>query len=416
MLTEATKISLDDKYELENGRIYVTGTQALVRLPIMQIQRDKLASLKTSAFISGYRGSPLGNYDRSLWDARKFLENNNIKFSPGLNEDLAATAVWGSQQPGLISKSKKDGIFGIWYGKGPGVDRSGDAFKHANAAGTSPNGGVLVLLGDDHTAKSSTLAHQSEFSMIDAQIPVLNPSNVQELIDFGIYGWGLSRFTGLWTALKCVTATIDSSASISIDPLKNKIIIPQFDFPFDGVHIRWPDDVMQQEERIVNIKIPAAQAFAYENNIDKVIWNKGKGKVGIISTGKGYAELREALSILEIDEKKAESLGIHLYKVGLSWPLEPKNLINFCSDLEEVIIVANRILDLFIKNTEKDIPITNKNPIKGSLPDQSIDNCIEEIANGSLMKGNKISLYIIIIGKNINTIPQIEPKNINRIV
>ena len=315
MLSEQTQINLDDKYELKKGRIYVTGTQALVRLPIMQIQRDKELGLNTSAFISGYRGSPLGNYDRSLWNARKFLDNNNIKFSPGLNEDLAATAVWGSQQPGLISKSKKDGIFGIWYGKGPGVDRSGDAFKHANSAGTSPNGGVLVLLGDDHTAKSSTLAHQSEFSMIDAQIPVLNPSNVQELIDFGIYGWALSRFSGLWTALKCVTATVDSSASISIDPLANKIIIPPFDHS-DGVHIRWPDDVMKQEERILNIKIPAAHAFVYENNIDKVIWNKGKGKLGIISTGKGYAELREALSILEIDEEKAKSYSkyksIHL--------------------------------------------------------------------------------------------------------
>ena len=216
MELKSKKITLDDKYTLEEGRVYITGTQALVRLPIIQRQKDKSQNLNTAAFISGYRGSPLGMYDKSLWTAKKFLKNNDINFESGLNEDLAATAVWGSQQSGLISKSTKDGVFGIWYGKGPGVDRSGDAFKHANSAGTSPHGGVLALLGDDHTAKSSTLAHQSEYAMVDAQIPILNPSNVQELLDYGLIGIALSRYAGVWVSMKCVTATMDSSASVNI--------------------------------------------------------------------------------------------------------------------------------------------------------------------------------------------------------
>ena len=209
-------------------------------------------------------------YDKALWTAQKFLKNNEIDFSSGLNEDLAATAVWGSQQPGLISKTKKDGIFGIWYGKGPGVDRSGDAFKHANSAGTSPNGGVVALLGDDHTAKSSTLAHQSEYAMVDAQIPIFNPSNVQELLDFGLLAIALSRYAGVWTSMKCVTATMDSSASVNVDIDRIKLNTPDFEMPEEGVHIRWPDDVLGQELRLTNIKIPAVKAFVKANSINKL--------------------------------------------------------------------------------------------------------------------------------------------------
>ena len=276
------KVSLDDKYSLDSGRVYITGTQALVKLPIIQRQRDKKNNLNTAAFISGYRGSPLGMYDKGLWDAKKFLKNNDINFESGLNEDLAATAVWGSQQAGLISKSTKDGIFGIWYGKGPGVDRSGDAFKHANCSGTSPNGGVLALLGDDHTAKSSTLAHQSEYAMVDAQIPVLNPSNVQEILDYGLLGIALSRYAGVWVSMKCVTATMDSSASVNVDLDRIKIKIPDFEMPADGVHIRWPDEVLVQETRLSNIKLPAVKAFVKTNNINHSIWSKGNKNIGII--------------------------------------------------------------------------------------------------------------------------------------
>ena len=336
------KVSLDDKYSLESGRVYITGTQALVKLPIIQRQRDKSNNLNTAAFISGYRGSPLGMYDKSLWDAEKFLKNNDINFNSGLNEDLAATAVWGSQQAGLISKSTKDGIFGIWYGKGPGVDRSGDAFKHANSSGTSPNGGVLALLGDDHTAKSSTLAHQSEYAMVDAQIPVLNPSNVQELLDYGLIGIALSRYAGVWASMKCVTATMDSSASVNVDIDKIKINIPDFEMPSDGVHIRWPDDVLTQEVRLSNIKIPAVKAFVKANNINYSVWSKGNKNIGIIATGKGYAEVRQALSDLNINDDYAEKLGLHLFKVGMSWPLEESGIIEFCSNMEEIIVFEEK--------------------------------------------------------------------------
>ena len=336
------KVSLDDKYSLDSGRVYITGTQALVRLPIIQRQRDKSNNLNTAAFISGYRGSPLGMYDKALWDAKKFLKNNDINFNSGLNEDLAATSVWGSQQAGLISKSTKDGIFGIWYGKGPGVDRSGDAFKHANSSGTSPNGGVLALLGDDHTAKSSTLAHQSEYAMVDAQIPVLNPSNVQEILDYGLIGIALSRYAGVWASMKCVTATMDSSASVNIDLDRIKINIPDFKMPLDGVHIRWPDDVLTQETRLSNIKIPAVKAFVKANNINHGVWTKGNKNIGIISTGKAYAEVRQSLSDLNIDDEYAEKLGLYLFKVGMPWPLEESGIIEFCSGMDEVIVFEEK--------------------------------------------------------------------------
>jgi len=336
------KITLDDKYTLEKGRVYVTGTQALVRLPMIQRQRDKLNNLNTSAFISGYRGSPLGMYDKALWTAKKFLKNNDIDFESGLNEDLAATAVWGSQQAGLISESSKDGVFGIWYGKGPGVDRSGDAFKHANSAGTSPHGGVVALLGDDHTAKSSTLAHQSEYAMVDAQIPVFNPANVQEILDYGLLAIALSRYAGVWTSMKCVTATMDSSASVNVDINRVNISKPDFEMPEEGVSIRWPDDVLGQELRLTNIKIPAVKSFIKANNINKIIWNKGHRKIGIISAGKAYAEVRQALADLSIDEKYAEKLGIHLLKIGVTWPLEESIIEKFSEKFEEIIIFEEK--------------------------------------------------------------------------
>ncbi|MBV8649960.1 MAG: indolepyruvate ferredoxin oxidoreductase family protein, partial [Alphaproteobacteria bacterium] len=232
-------VTLDDKYTVESGRIFLTGTQALVRLPLMQRLRDAAAGLDTGCFISGYRGSPLGGFDQALWSARKFLEKSNIHFQPGVNEDLGATAVWGSQQVNMFPGAKRDGVFAMWYGKGPGVDRSGDVFKHANAAGTSRHGGVLVLAGDDHACKSSTLPHQSEYAFMDAEIPVLNPSGVQEILDYGLVGWAMSRWSGLWIAMKTIAETVDSSASVAVAPDRVAIRIPDdFEFPLGGLNIR----------------------------------------------------------------------------------------------------------------------------------------------------------------------------------
>ncbi len=346
------KVSLEDKYLINKGRVYVNGTQVLVKLPLIQKKLDLNRKLNTSGFISGYRGSPLGNYDRALWQASSFLTENNIKFSPGLNEDLAATAVWGSQQPNLISESINDGVFAVWYGKGPGVDRSGDAFKHGNAAGTSKNGGVLVLLGDDHTAKSSTLAHQSEFAMLDAQIPVLNPSNIHDLLEFGIFGWELSRFSGLWVSMKCITSIIDSTASLEVNNSYLDFRQPDLDKNLLDVHIKLHDNILEQEKRIPLTKIPAAIKFAEANNINRIIWNKGFKNIGIVATGKAYADTMECFSSLNITEKKAKELGIHLLKVGMTWPLENSKLESFANGMQEILVIEEKrsFLEANLKN------------------------------------------------------------------
>ena len=250
---------------------FITGVQALARLPMVQRQRDVISGLNTAGFISGYRGSPVGGYDQQLWNARKFLENNHIKFQPGLNEDLAASAIWGSQQTNLFEGGKYDGVFGIWYGKGPGVDRCGDVFKHGNMSGPSKHGGVLLIAGDDHAAKSSTVPHQSEFAFMDASIPVLNPAGVQEILDYGVLGFAMSRFSGCWIAFKTTAENMDSSASIDVAPDRVNIEIPDFDIPDGGLHIRWPDDWIEQEHRLHNYKLKAVRAFARANKIDKLI-------------------------------------------------------------------------------------------------------------------------------------------------
>ena len=337
------KATLDDKYTAESGRVYLTGTQALVRLPMLQKQRDKISGLKTGCFISGYRGSPLGAYDMALWQARTFLSNNDIKFQPGVNEDLAATAVWGTQQVNLLEKTEFDGVFGIWYGKGPGVDRCGDAFKHANAAGTSPHGGVLALIGDDHTAKSSTLAHQSEYAMMDAMIPVLSPAGVQEFLDLGLHGFAMSRFSGCWTGFKCVTTTVDSSASVYIDPDRLTTVLPKDAIlPADGLNIRWPDPQLDQEERLHKYKLAAAQAYARANNIDKIVTQGDNDTLGIVAAGKSYLDTRQALSDLDLDETDLKRLGVRLYKPALVWPLEKESLLEFSAGLDTVIVVEEK--------------------------------------------------------------------------
>jgi indolepyruvate ferredoxin oxidoreductase len=337
-------VTLDDKYVLDKGRVYLTGTQALVRLPLLQRQRDTAAGHNTGCFIAGYRGSPLGGFDQALWGARRFIERNHIKFQPAINEELAATAVWGSQQLRLFPGAKYDGVFAMWYGKGPGVDRSGDALKHGNSAGSAPLGGVLALAGDDHTCKSSTLAHQSELAFIDAAIPVLNPSGVEEILDLGIYGWAMSRYSGCWIAFKTVAEQMDSSASIAVDPARVAIVLPE-DFAMlpGGLNIRWPDTPLDQEARLHRYKLPAAVAFARANRLDRIVLDAPRQpRFGIVTTGKSYLDVRQALDDLGIGADEAATLGLRLYKVAMPWPLEPEGVRDFAEGLAEVLVVEEK--------------------------------------------------------------------------
>ncbi|MDH0624173.1 indolepyruvate ferredoxin oxidoreductase family protein [Pseudomonas chengduensis] len=337
------EIRLDDKYRLATGHLYLTGTQALTRLPMLQKQRDVAFGLNTACFISGYRGSPLGGLDKSLWDAREYLKENHIHFQPGVNEELGATAVWGSQQANLFPGARYDGVFAMWYGKGPGVDRSGDVFKHGNSAGVSKHGGVLVLAGDDHGCKSSTIAHQSEHAFIAASIPVLNPANVQEVLDYGIIGWELSRYSGCWVALKTIAENVDSSAVVDVDPLRIQIKIPEdFQLPEDGVHIRWPDPPLAQEKRLNVYKIYAARAFALANNLNQVKLDSPNPRLGIITTGKSYLDVRQALDDLGLDEALCAKVGLRVLKVGMSWPLEPVSVHQFAEGLDEILVVEEK--------------------------------------------------------------------------
>ena len=336
-------ITLDDKYALAHGRAFMNGTQALVRLPMMQRQRDLAAGLNTAGFISGYRGSPLGGYDQALWKAEKFLKKNHIFFTPGVNEELAATAVWGSQQVGLFEGAKYDGVFGIWYGKGPGVDRSGDVFKHANAAGSSKYGGVLLVAADDHACKSSTLPHQSEHIFDAAMIPVLYPTGVQEILDLGLHGFAMSRYSGLYVAFKCISDTVDASASVLIDPANPRIVLPEdFPMPEKGLSLRWPDAPLEQELRLQHDKIYAALAYCRVNKLNRVTIDCDKPRLGIIASGKSYLDTLQALEDLGIDERHAAEIGIRLMKVGMPWPLEPTGLREFAMGLDEILVVEEK--------------------------------------------------------------------------
>ncbi len=340
---QLAQVTLDDKYTLEKGRIYVTGIQALVRLPMLQRERDLAAGLNTGGFISGYRGSPLGMYDHQLWRARKYLAQHNIHFQPGVNEDLGMTAVWGSQQVNLFPGAKVDGVFGIWYGKGPGVDRSADPLKHGNAAGSSRHGGVIALAGDDHGCQSSTLPHQSEQIFEAAMVPILNPATVQEYLDFGLLGIAMSRFSGTWTGFKAISETVESAASVDIDPDRVKIIIPtDFEMPPGGLNIRWPDPPMDQERRLHGPKMQAVAAFARANRLDRVAFSGPQDRIGIVTTGKAYLDVRQALEDLGIGEARARELGIRVYKVGMTWPLEVTGLRAFAEGLKELIVVEEK--------------------------------------------------------------------------
>ena len=347
-------VTLDDKYAAPSGDVYMTGTQALVRLPMIQHLRDKAAGLDTACMISGYRGSPLGNFDRALWQAQPFLEKHGVHFQPGVNEDTAATALWGTQQVGLFPGAKHEGVFAIWYGKGPGVDRTMDVFKHANNAGTAPHGGVLALAGDDHVCASSTTAHQSEFDFMSAAMPVINPAGVQEFLDYGLHGWGLSRYAGLWVGFICIAETVDSSAIVSVDPHRVAIVTPEDHvLPAGGLNIRLPDTPLEQEERLLEYKLDAARAYGRANGLDRTVIDGPGRRLGIVTTGKSYLDVRQAMDDLGIDEGMARRLGLALYKVGMSWPLEPDGIRRFAGGLDEILVVEEK--RGFIENQIKEL-------------------------------------------------------------
>jgi indolepyruvate ferredoxin oxidoreductase len=336
-------VTLDDKYALERGRVFLTGVQALVRLPILQRQRDLAAGLNTAGFVSGYRGSPLGGLDQALFRAKKFLDQHHVVFQPGVNEDLAATALWGSQQVNLFRGAKYDGVFGLWYGKGPGVDRCGDVFRHANAAGTSRYGGVLACAGDDHAAKSSTLPHQTDHLFKAVMMPVLYPASVQEYLDLGVHGYAMSRYSGCWVAFKCVTDVVESSASVHVDPERVRVRLPtDFALPPEGLNIRWPDPFLVQEERLLHHKLYAALAYCRANELNRVVIDSPRARLGIITSGKGYMDVRQALEDLGIDDRLAAEIGLRVYKCGMIWPLESEGVRHFAQGLEEILVVEEK--------------------------------------------------------------------------
>jgi len=337
-------VTIDDKYTLASGRAFMTGVQALVRLPLLQRSRDAMAGKNTAAFISGYRGSPLGTYDQALWQAKKLMAENHVVFKPGVNEELGVTAVWGSQQLEFDAASKKyDGVFGIWYGKGPGVDRSGDALKHANLAGTAPLGGVIALAGDDHVSKSSTLAHQSDHTLMACGLPVFFPSNVQDILDLGVHAFAMSRFSGLWAGMKTVQEVVESGASVVTDADRVKIVLPE-DFvpPQGGVHIRWPDDPLGAEARMMEYKWPAALAYIRANRLNHNVVEGPQDRLGIIASGKAYSDTRQALLDLGLDDNACRTLGIRVHKVSVVWPLEPESVRDFAQGLREILVVEEK--------------------------------------------------------------------------
>jgi len=366
-------VSLEDKYLRAAGRVFMTGHQAVARALMLQRERDAAAGLDTAGFISGYRGSPLGGLDQTLWKARAHLEAHRITFQPGVNEDLAATAVWGTQQLGLARGSRHDGVFALWYGKGPGVDRCGDVFRHANAAGTAPHGGVLALAGDDHAARSSTLPHQTDHVFQAVMMPILAPAGVQEILDLALHGWAMSRFAGCWVAFKVLADIIECSASVEIDPRRVKIALPQdFAMPPGGLNIRWPDPPMVQEERLLDHKLEAAAAYCRSNGLNRIVLDSPNARLGILTAGKAFLDVRQALEDLGIDAPAAARVGIRLFKAGMVWPLEPEGVRAFAEGLEEILVVEEKrpILETQIKEQFYDRPEPLRPRVIGKLDER----------------------------------------------
>ena len=361
------EIKLEDKFTLQKGVRFLTGSQALVRIPIVQNRKDKKNNLNTACYITGYRGSPLGAYDQQILKNIDYLKDHNVYFQPGINEELAATSLWGTQQSNLRGEGKFDGVFGIWYGKGPGVDRAGDALKHVNLAGTSKYGGVLALMGDDHICESSTTSHQSEFAMMDAMIPFFNPSGVQEILDYGLYGIQLSRQSGCWVGIKCVHDNVSSGATVDLD--ENRFIIKEVSndfYPEEGLNIRLQDTTQTKEHRLHYHKIKFVKEFCRINELNQIIYDTSNSKVGIVSTGKSFLDTKLALEKIGIDQNLAKEIGIKFLKIAMPWPLEETIIEKFSEGLEKIIIVEEKrsIIETQIKeilfNKNKNIKVVGK--------------------------------------------------------
>jgi indolepyruvate ferredoxin oxidoreductase len=387
-------VSLDDKYDLSQSHVLVTGYQALIRACLMQKARDAKAGINTGGYLTGYRGSPLGGLDQQFMRAGKHLAAADIKFQPGINEELAATALWGTQQAELRGEGKFDGVFGLWYGKGPGVDRSGDVFRHANLAGTSKNGGILALMGDDHTAESSTTAHQSEFHFVDVMMPILNPAGVQEIIDYALYGWAMSRYTGAWTALKCMHETVESTGVVDASLDRLKIITPSdLRLAEGGLNIRLNDTILGQEARLHDFKRDAMLAFVRANKLNRMVTSGGRApKIGIITTGKSYLDVRQALDELGLDEVKCNDIGLRLFKIGCVWPIPGPELLDFAQGLDLIIVVEEKrsLIEVQVReelygSANQPVCIGKKDeqgnwlfPVKGALDPNDVAVCIGE--------------------------------------
>ncbi len=336
------EVTLGDKFDLDCGAVLMNGTQALVRLVLMQAARDRMSGLNTAGYVSGYRGSPLGAVDQQMAAAGTMLTAAGVKFQPGLNEDLAATAIWGTQQAELRGEGRHDGVFALWYGKGPGVDRSGDVMRHANMAGTSPHGGVLMALGDDHTGESSTVCHQSDWALVDAYMPVLSPAGVQEILDLGLYGYALSRFSGTWCGLKLMKDTVEVTSVVDGRIDRMSFVEPEFAMPEGGLNIRLADHWIDQEARIIDCKRFAAEAFSHANRIDRRVWGSPGAKIGFVAAGKNWLDLNHALNLLGIDEEEAGRLGLTTYKVGQTFPLDMKGFHDWAEGLDLIVVIEEK--------------------------------------------------------------------------
>ena len=396
-------LTLDDKYALDHGRAFMSGVQALVRLPMLQRTRDLAAGLNTAGFISGYRGSPLGGYDQALWKAREHLQAHQVVFQPGVNEELAATAVWGSQQLDLYPGHQKfDGVFGLWYGKGPGVDRSVDVFKHANMAGTARHGGVVAVAGDDHVAKSSSVAHQSDHVFKACGLPVFFPSNVQEILDLGLHAWAMSRFAGLWTSVKAIQEVVESASSVWVDPDRVHIILPdEFEMPEGGLHIRWPDSALAQEARLMDFKWYAALAYVRANRLNHTVIDSPDARLGLIASGKAYNDMRQALVDLGIDDALAARMGLRVHKVNVVWPLEASITRAFATGLQEILVIEEKrqMIEYQLKeelyNWREDVRPTVLG--KFSPPDEGRDH-----SGGEWSQGNPASRWLLRAQADLN--------------
>ncbi len=366
-------VSLDDKYTQESGRIFLSALQALVRLPMVQYQRDRAAGLNTAGFITGYRGSPLGTYDTALWAAQKHLDANKIVFSPGVNEELAAAAIKGTQWVNYYPEAKVDGVFALWYGKHLGVERACEALKQGNYDGAAKHGGALILCGDDHGGKSSITAAESDHVYIASQIPLLYPADTQEIIDYGLYGWAMSRFAGLWAGLKTVTDTVEAAGTIELDATRPQIILPDVDRPPEGLNCFKGDYFpLPQERRLMTFKLPAAKAFARANGIDRVVFDSPQRALGIVTTGKVYLDVREALRELGITEQRARDLGIRVYKIGMVWPLDEQSALDFCRGHREVLVVDEKrpVIEEQLAYALYSMPATERPQLVGKKDEQ----------------------------------------------